>query len=72
MCEEDTAEIVLARLKLSRTLEENTESTLISLLVHCRKKGSAGFCSEAVRCGLHKYVLDCVIEVPATSESVSC
>lgn len=43
---------------------------LISLLAKCRRPRNTAFVNGCVSAGVHRYVLDVVASVPATSESV--
>ena len=67
---EDIPEVILAKLKLCESLEENSQAVLYSLLARCKKSRNSAFVNGCVRAGVHKYVLDCVSGVSATKESV--
>lgn len=65
----DSPDVILAKLKLCDSLEEDPEPILVALRDRCRKVRNSKFINDAMRIALHKHVLSCVAEIPATSNS---
>ena len=64
-------DVLIGKLKLCNSIEDNNLPILQIIRDRCKKKHSYPFLKNAIESQLHKYVLECVMEESCHSNSVS-